>query len=85
MRCRINNICPTDYADVLTFAGGELGIDRMRFGLVPGWAKGTKAEVGKKFVHTFNARCESILSWPLSAAPFCASVASFQCGGPPSP
>jgi|GEM_PF-169080 len=56
----INNICPTDYADVLTFAGGEVGIDRMRFGLVPGWAKGTKAEVGKKFVHTFNARCESI-------------------------
>lgn len=44
----INNICPTDYAEVLTVADGEIGIDRMRFGLVPSWAKGTKAEVGKE-------------------------------------
>lgn len=56
----LNNICPTDYADVLTMADGETGIERMRFGLIPGWAKGSKAEVAKKFVHTFNARCESI-------------------------
>lgn len=56
----LNNICPTDYADVLTMEGGEIGTERMRFGLIPGWAKGTKAEVGKKFGHTFNARCESI-------------------------
>jgi len=56
----INNICPTDYAEVLTMTDGEIGIARMRFGLVPSLAKGTKAEVGKKFVHTFNARCVSI-------------------------
>lgn len=56
----VNNICPTDYADVLTLVGDEVGFERMRFGLVPSWAKGSKAEVGKKFVHTFNARCESV-------------------------
>ena len=56
----VNNICPTDYADVLTMAGNEVGVERMRFGLVPRWAKGNKAEVSKKFVHTFNARCESV-------------------------
>jgi putative SOS response-associated peptidase YedK len=56
----LNNICPTDYADALTLQGNELGLVRMRFGLVPNWAKGSKADVAKKFVHTFNARCESI-------------------------
>ncbi len=56
----VNNICPTDYADVLTMAAGEIGVERMRFGLVPSWAKGNKAEASKKFVHTFNARCESV-------------------------
>jgi putative SOS response-associated peptidase YedK len=56
----INNICPTDYADVLTMQNYEIGIERMRFGLVPMWAKGTKAEVAKKFALTFNARCESV-------------------------
>lgn len=56
----VNNICPTDYADVLTMDGGEVGLERMRFGLVPSWAKGNKAAVSKKFVHTFNARCESV-------------------------
>ncbi|OYW73604.1 MAG: hypothetical protein B7Z37_20830 [Verrucomicrobia bacterium 12-59-8] len=56
----LNNICPTDYADVLTLEREEIGIERMRFGLIPGWAKGSKAEVAKKFAHTFNARCESI-------------------------
>ncbi|MBB5030532.1 SOS response-associated peptidase [Prosthecobacter vanneervenii] len=55
-----NNICPTDYADVLTLQAGEVGIERMRFGLVPAWAKGSKKEVVKKFGLTFNARCESI-------------------------
>ncbi len=56
----LNNLCPTDYADVLTLTAGEMGIERMRFGLVPAWAKGNKTEVAKKFAHTFNARCESI-------------------------
>lgn len=56
----LNNICPTDYADVLTMQAGEMGVERMRFGLVPSWAKGSKKEVAKKFVHTFNARCESV-------------------------
>lgn len=56
----INNICPTDYADVLTMQNDEIGIERMRFGLVPSWAKGNKAEVAKKFALTFNARCESV-------------------------
>lgn len=56
----LHNICPTDYADVLKWEGAELGLVRMRFGLVPSWAKGSKADVTKKFVHTFNARCESI-------------------------
>lgn len=56
----LHNICPTDYADVLTVQAGETGIRRMRFGLVPGWARGSKAEVAKKFSHTFNARCESL-------------------------
>lgn len=56
----IHNICPTDYADVLTLQADEIGIERMRFGLVPSWAKGSKKEVAKKFGLTFNARCESI-------------------------
>ncbi len=56
----VNNICPTDYADVVTLEAGEMCIERMRFGLVPSWAKGSKAEVGRKFGHTFNARCESL-------------------------
>jgi putative SOS response-associated peptidase YedK len=56
----INNICPTDYADVLTMESDGIGIERMRFGLVPSWAKGSKAEVAKKFALTFNARCESV-------------------------
>lgn len=56
----LNNICPTDYADVLTMDGGEIAVERMRFGLVPAWAKGTKKDVAKKFGHTFNARCESV-------------------------
>lgn len=56
----IHNICPTDYADVLTMEADEIGIERMRFGLVPSWAKGSKREVAKKFGLTFNARCESI-------------------------
>jgi len=56
----LNNICPTDYADVLTMDGGEIAVERMRFGLVPSWAKGTKRDVAKKFGLTFNARCESV-------------------------
>lgn len=56
----LNNLCPTEYADVLTLVAGETGVERMRFGLVPAWAKGNKTEVAKKFAHTFNARCESI-------------------------
>lgn len=56
----VNNICPTDYADVLTLAAGDLAVERMRFGLLPSWARGSKAEVSKKFGHTFNARCESV-------------------------
>ncbi|MFZ2276367.1 MAG: SOS response-associated peptidase [Prosthecobacter sp.] len=56
----IHNICPTDYADVLTMQADEIGIERMRFGLVPSWAKGGKRDVAKKFGLTFNARCESI-------------------------
>jgi putative SOS response-associated peptidase YedK len=56
----INNICPTDYADVFTLESGELNLERMRFGLIPSWAKGSKAEVAKKFSFTFNARCESV-------------------------
>jgi putative SOS response-associated peptidase YedK len=56
----IHNICPTDYADVLTIESGETSGERMRFGLVPSWAKGSKKEVAKKFGLTFNARCESI-------------------------
>jgi putative SOS response-associated peptidase YedK len=56
----IHNLCPTDYADVLTQQADEIGIERMRFGLVPAWAKGSKSEVAKKFGLTFNARCESI-------------------------
>ncbi len=56
----VNNICPTDYADVLRLEGSEVGVERMRFGLVPSWARGSKAEVGKKFSHTFNARSESV-------------------------
>ncbi len=56
----INNICPTDYADVLTMQSDEIGVERMRFGLIPQWAKGGKAEVWKKFMLTFNARCETV-------------------------
>ncbi len=36
----VNYICPTDYADVLTMESGELGVERMRFGLIPQCAKG---------------------------------------------
>ncbi len=56
----MHNICPTDYADVMTLTDGEWALERMRFGLVPSWAKGSKADIAKKFLHTFNARCESV-------------------------
>lgn len=57
----LHNICPTDYADAFHLdARNELVLERMRFGLLPAWARGCKAEVGKKFLHTFNARCESV-------------------------
>ena len=56
----INNICPTDYADVLTMNADEMNLERMRFGLIPSWAKGTKTEIEKKFRLTFNARCETV-------------------------
>ena len=29
----VNNICPIDYADVLTMQADEVGMERMRFGL----------------------------------------------------
>ena len=57
----LNNICPTDYAEVMRAdEAGELVAEPMRFGLIPSWAKGSKADVGRKFLHTFNARCESV-------------------------
>lgn len=57
----LHNICPTDYADAFHLdARGEVVLERMRFGLLPAWARGSKAEVAKKFLHTFNARCESV-------------------------
>lgn len=56
----LHNICPTDYADVLLMEGKELTASRMRFGLIPHWAKGPKAEVIKKFRLTFNARSETV-------------------------
>ncbi|GAA5135174.1 hypothetical protein GCM10023213_08010 [Prosthecobacter algae] len=56
----VHNLCPTDYADVLTMEESELVATRMRFGLIPSWAKGGKAEVNKKFRLTFNARSETI-------------------------
>jgi putative SOS response-associated peptidase YedK len=56
----VNNICPTDYADVFIMQAGEMSIERMRFGLIPQWAKGNKAAVWKKFMLTFNARCETV-------------------------
>lgn len=36
----IHNICPKDNADVLTMEADEVGIERMRFALMPTWAKG---------------------------------------------
>lgn len=56
----VNNICPTDYADVVTSGVGGPGLERMRFGLIPAWARGNKAVVARKFLHTFNARSESV-------------------------
>jgi len=57
----LNNICPTDYAEVMRAdEAGELVAEPMRFGLIPSWAKGSKADVARKFLHTFNARCESV-------------------------
>ncbi len=56
----LHNICPTDYVDVFTMEAGELIADRMRFGLIPRWAKGPKAEVVKQFRLTFNARSETV-------------------------
>lgn len=59
-RFMAHNICPTDYADAVLMEDGEIILERMRFGLVPHWAKGRKAEVAKKFGLTFNARCETV-------------------------
>jgi len=56
----VNNICPTDDADVLTLRDDEWEVERMRFGLIPGWAKGGQKEVWKKFMRTFNARSETV-------------------------
>lgn len=54
------NLCPTDYADALTFHEDGLEARRIRFGLIPHWARGGKAEVWRKFMMTFNARCETV-------------------------
>lgn len=56
----VNNICPTDYADALLQESDAIVSARMRFGLIPQWAKGSKTDVWKKFMLTFNARCETI-------------------------
>lgn len=61
-RVVIHNICPTDYADVVTCRDDAWEIQRMRFGLIPFWAKGSKTEVWRKFMMTFNARCESVFN-----------------------
>lgn len=37
----IHNIRSTDDADVLTMEADEVGMERMRLGLVPSWAKGS--------------------------------------------
>jgi putative SOS response-associated peptidase YedK len=55
-----DNICPSEYAEALLVDKGEVVLQKMRFGLVPHWAKGTKAEVWRKFMLTFNARCETV-------------------------
>jgi putative SOS response-associated peptidase YedK len=69
------NICPTDYADVLLVDGGELVMERMRFGLIPAWARGGKREVERKFGFTFNARCESVFE----LASFRAAILQRRC------
>lgn len=43
----VNNICTTDYADVLTMQADELSIERMRFGLISQWEKGKKRRFGR--------------------------------------
>lgn len=58
------NICPSDYGDSIRLEDGALVLERMRFGLMPSWAKGQKAEVWRKFMVTFNARCESVFDLP---------------------
>lgn len=65
----IHNLCPTDYAEVLLREGCDLILERMRFGLLPAWAKGTKSEVEKKFRFTFNARCETVFELASYRAP----------------
>lgn len=56
----VYNICPSDYGDALMMIDGEPVIERMRFGLIPHWAKGGKRDVWRKFMVTFNARCETV-------------------------
>jgi len=56
----VYNICPTDYAEVLTMEDGEAVMQPMRFGLIPKWATGSKTEVWRKFMLTFNARSETV-------------------------
>lgn len=56
-----HNVCPTDYADAVVGVSGEdLVAERLRFGLIPAWAKGSKAKVARRFGRTFNARCETV-------------------------
>lgn len=57
----MDNICPTEYADVVILSAGELCCERMRFGLIPVWAKRNNAEAWRKSMLTFNARCETVL------------------------
>ena len=85
----INNICPTDYADVLTMQADSIGIERMRFGLVPAWAKGSKREVVKKFGLTLMPVVRVSLNWPPTVVRSCASAVSSPCvagmSGPSEP
>jgi putative SOS response-associated peptidase YedK len=62
-----HNVCPTTTIDTIVEHDGERGLERMRWGLIPGWWKKPLKELK---LATFNARAETVAERPFFRGPF---------------
>jgi putative SOS response-associated peptidase YedK len=64
---RPRHVCPTTTIDTIVEHDGERGLERMRWGLIPGWWKKPLKELK---LATFNARAETVAEKPFFRGPF---------------